>query len=83
MNTQLKPRDLDKNRFGVFSTVVTAFGTHLRVWVTGASGAAPSLPSTVTPEGGSWGPVIVFVVFLLVLVVRPAGIFGSPAVEKV
>jgi hypothetical protein len=51
MNTQLKPRDLDKNRFGVFSTVVTAFGTHLRVWVTGASGPAPTLPSNVTPEG--------------------------------
>ena len=49
MNTQLKPTDLDKNRFGVLSTVVTAFGTHLRVWITGASGAAPRLSSSAPP----------------------------------
>jgi branched-chain amino acid transport system permease protein len=46
-------------------------------------GFTTAIVSTITSEGGSWGPVIVFVVFLMVLVVRPAGIFGSPAVEKV
>jgi branched-chain amino acid transport system permease protein len=46
-------------------------------------GFTTAIVSTVTPDGGSWGPVIVFVVFLSVLVVRPEGIFGSPAVEKV
>jgi branched-chain amino acid transport system permease protein len=46
-------------------------------------GFTTAIVSTITSEGGSWGPVVVFVVFLLVLVVRPQGIFGSPAVEKV
>ncbi len=46
-------------------------------------GFTSAIVSTITSEGGSWGPVVVFGVFLLVLVVRPAGIFGSPAVEKV
>jgi len=46
-------------------------------------GFTTAIVSTITSEGGSWGPVVVFVVFLLVLVVRPAGIFGSPSVEKV
>src|SRR5206468_11083347 len=35
-------------------------------------GFTTAIVSTVTSEGGSWGPVVVFVVFLLVLVVRPA-----------
>ena len=49
-------------------------------YVIGFTGA---IVSTVTAEGGSWQPLVVFAVFLLVLVVRPSGIFGSPAVEKV
>jgi branched-chain amino acid transport system permease protein len=46
-------------------------------------GFTVAIVSTVTSEGGSWGPLVVFLVFLAVLVVRPSGIFGSPAVEKV
>jgi branched-chain amino acid transport system permease protein len=46
-------------------------------------GFTVAIVSTVTSEGGSWGPLVVFGVFLAVLVVRPSGIFGSPAVEKV
>ncbi len=46
-------------------------------------GFTTAIVSTITSEGGSWGPVVVFVVFLAVLVARPEGIFGSPAVEKV
>ena len=49
-------------------------------YVIGFTGA---IVSTVTAEGGSWQPLVVFAVFLLVLVVRPSGLFGSPAVEKV
>ena len=49
-------------------------------YVIGFTGA---IVGTVTSEGGSWTPVVVFIVFLLVLVVRPSGIFGSPAIEKV
>ena len=49
-------------------------------YIIGFTGA---IVSTVTSEGGSWGPLVVFGVFLIVLVVRPTGIFGSPAVEKV
>jgi len=49
-------------------------------YIIGFTGA---IVSTVTSEGGSWAPLIVFAVFLMVLVVRPTGIFGSPAVEKV
>lgn len=52
MDNQLKTSDLDKNRFGALSTVVTAFGTQLRVWVTGASCPAPGLPSSTTPADG-------------------------------
>src|SRR3954447_3050593 len=43
-------------------------------------GFTVAIVSTVTSEGGSWGPLVVFGVFLAVLVVRPSGIFGSPAV---
>jgi len=46
-------------------------------------GFTTAIVGTLTAEGGSWTPVVVFIVFLLVLVVRPSGIFGSPAVEKV
>jgi hypothetical protein len=57
MNTQLKTSDLDKTRFGVLSTVVSALGTQLRVLATGArqtlspraSSPAPILPSSATP----------------------------------
>ena len=49
-------------------------------YIIGFTGA---IVSTITSEGGSWGPIVVFTVFLMVLVVRPTGIFGSPAVEKV
>src|SRR5215212_1834059 len=52
MNTQLKTSEVDKNRFGVLSTVVTALGTHLRVWVALGSGPAPALPSKANPELG-------------------------------
>ena len=52
MNTQLKTSDVDKNRFGVLSTVVTALGTHLRVWVALGSGAAATLPLKANPEPG-------------------------------
>ena len=36
--------------------------------------------STTSPR---YEPIVIFALFLAVLVVRPAGIFGSPAVEKV
>jgi hypothetical protein len=57
MNTQLKPSDLDKTRFGVLSTVVSALGTQLRVLATSArqslapnaSGSSPGLPSSAAP----------------------------------
>src|SRR5436305_4691650 len=42
-------------------------------------GVTTAIVRTTAPEGGSWGPVVVFVVFLLVLVLRPDGICGSPA----
>lgn len=60
MNTQFKPPDLEKTRFGVLSNVVSALGTQLRVLATGArqtlspngAASAPSLPSGATPADG-------------------------------
>ncbi|PSC06595.1 hypothetical protein SLNSH_01930 [Alsobacter soli] len=37
------------------------------------------LTSTFVPQGGSWGFGIAFVILLLVLVVRPSGLFGKQA----
>jgi hypothetical protein len=52
MNTQLKTSDVDKNRFGLLSTVVTALGTQLKVWVALGSTPAPTLYSKANPEPG-------------------------------
>lgn len=36
----------------------------------------------VSPTGGQIEPLVIFVVFLLVLVVRPNGLLGNPIIEK-
>lgn len=70
--------------YALIAAVVGGLGSTRGAIVGGyVIGFTLAIVSTVTSNGGSWGPVIVFVVFLLVLVVRPEGIFGSPAVEKV
>ena len=40
---------------------------------------AEGLTSTFVPQGGSWGFGIAFLILLLVLVVRPSGLFGKQA----
>jgi len=42
-----------------------------------------ALVKTASPTSGRFEPLVIFALFLLVLVVRPAGIFGTPAIEKV
>jgi branched-chain amino acid transport system permease protein len=42
-----------------------------------------AIVKTISPTSGQYEPIVIFALFMLVLVVRPAGIFGSPAVEKV
>ncbi|PWC74167.1 branched-chain amino acid ABC transporter permease [Azospirillum sp. TSH64] len=39
--------------------------------------AAENLTATFVPGGGSWGYGVAFVIIVLVLVVRPTGLFGS------
>jgi branched-subunit amino acid ABC-type transport system permease component len=34
-------------------------------------------------QGGRYEPLVIFAVFLAVLVVRPRGVLGEPALEKV
>ena len=46
-------------------------------------GFTSAVVGAVVADGANWQPVVVFVVFLLVLVVRPSGIFGSPAAAQV
>ncbi len=48
-----------------------------------ALGLTGGLVRVMSPQGGRYEPLVVFVVFLLVLVVRPRGIFAEPALEKV
>ncbi len=55
-------------------------GAILGGYALGFTGAAVRL---LSPQGGQYEPLIVFVMFLLVLVVRPRGIFAEPALEKV
>jgi branched-chain amino acid transport system permease protein len=70
--------------FALIAAVVGGLGSTRGAIIGGyVVGFTIAIVSTVTSNGGSWGPVVVFVVFLLVLVVRPEGIFGSAAVEKV
>jgi branched-chain amino acid transport system permease protein len=38
---------------------------------------AEGLTSTFVPQGGSWGFGIAFLILLLVLIVRPSGLFGK------
>jgi branched-subunit amino acid ABC-type transport system permease component len=38
---------------------------------------------TVSAQGGDYEPLVIFAVFLLVLVLRPSGILGSPTVDRV
>jgi len=42
-----------------------------------------ALVETASPTSARFEPLVIFGLFMIVLVVRPAGIFGSPAVEKV
>jgi len=46
-------------------------------------GFTSAIVTTVSSQGANYEPLVIFAVFLLVLVVRPSGILGSPAVEKV
>ncbi|MBV8235772.1 MAG: branched-chain amino acid ABC transporter permease [Acidimicrobiia bacterium] len=70
--------------YALIAAVVGGLGSTRGAIVGGyVIGFILAIVSTVTSNGGSWGPVVVFVVFLLVLVVQPEGVFGSPAVEKV
>lgn len=55
-------------------------GAILGGYALGFTGAAVRLMS---PQGGQYEPLIVFGMFLLVLVVRPRGIFAEAALEKV
>jgi branched-chain amino acid transport system permease protein len=55
-------------------------GAILGGYALGFTGAAVRIMSS---QGGRYEPLVVFVVFLLVLVVRPRGIFAEPALEKV
>jgi branched-chain amino acid transport system permease protein len=52
-----------------------------------AGGYAIALTSaivkTMSATSARFEPIVIFALFLLVLVVRPAGIFGTPAIEKV
>src|SRR5581483_2940913 len=52
-----------------------------------AGGYAIALTSaivkTISASSARFEPLVIFALFLLVLVVRPAGIFGTPAIEKV
>jgi branched-chain amino acid transport system permease protein len=48
-----------------------------------ALGFTGALVRVLSPQGGRYEPLVVFVVFLLVLVVRPRGILAEPALEKV
>jgi branched-chain amino acid transport system permease protein len=54
-------------------------GAVLGGFVLGFVGGALRVMSSA---GGQYEPLIVFVVFLLVLVVRPTGLLGQPVVEK-
>ena len=42
-----------------------------------------ALVKTASPTSGRYEPLVIFALFLAVLVIRPSGLFGSPAVEKV
>jgi branched-chain amino acid transport system permease protein len=42
-----------------------------------------AIVKSISATSPRYEPIVIFALFMLVLVVRPAGIFGSPAVEKV
>lgn len=48
-----------------------------------ALGFTGALVRVLSSQGGRYEPLVVFALFLLVLVVRPSGVFGEPALEKV
>jgi branched-chain amino acid transport system permease protein len=54
-------------------------GAVLGGYVLGFVGATLRVMSA---SGGQYEPLVIFVVFLLVLVVRPTGLLGQPVVEK-
>ena len=55
-------------------------GAILGGYALGVTGAVIRVASQ---RGSQFEPLIVFILFLLVLVLRPWGILGQPAVEKV
>jgi branched-chain amino acid transport system permease protein len=55
-------------------------GAVLGGYVIGFAGA---IVTTVSTKGADYAPLVVFGIFLLVLVARPTGLFGTPIVEKV
>lgn len=48
-----------------------------------ALGFTGGIVRMMSPQGGRYEPLVVFVLFLAVLVVRPRGILSEPALEKV
>jgi branched-chain amino acid transport system permease protein len=41
-----------------------------------------AIAATISSQGAQWGPIAVFVLFLTVLAIRPAGLLGSVEVER-
>jgi branched-chain amino acid transport system permease protein len=48
-----------------------------------ALGFTGALVRVFSAQGGRYEPLVVFALFLIVLVVRPSGVFGEPVLEKV
>lgn len=48
-----------------------------------AIGLTSAVVRTISSRGSDYEPVVIFVLFLIVLVVRPTGLVGKPAPEKV
>lgn len=48
-----------------------------------AIGFTSAVVRTISSRGSDYEPIVIFVLFLLVLVVRPTGLVGTPAPEKV
>ncbi|MCZ7527906.1 MAG: branched-chain amino acid ABC transporter permease [Acidimicrobiia bacterium] len=61
---------------GLGSTRGAVAGGYLLALVGGVVGVA-------TSDADTWGPLVTFAVFIVVLVFRPTGLFGRPVIEKV
>lgn len=75
---------LDLGVFGFIAAVIGGLGSTRGAIAGGyLIGVVGGIVGVMSTRADTWRPLVVFAVFVLVLALRPTGLFGKPTVEKV